>query len=279
MLSFLRRDPKVQLKKVLGESELPSFPAVAHEALGMIRKSDTSATDIGRTLAQDPALSLAVLKTVNSAAYSVPTKVESVAQAAGLLGLASVESIVLAVAVARSIPAASAPGFDPASFWRLASWRASTARALAKEVRSPLADQAYTCGLLQDMAIPILAHSMGDKYTSVLVQGEESGDVLAELERAAFGWDHAECASWICDDWAIPEFIAGCIASHHGAEVEGLDVPPEVSLVGHLRHAGDKEGVERLVTEAENEHAMDAERVRAIVAECAEKAGELASVL
>ena len=277
MLSFLRRDPKKELKKVLGDFELPSFPSVAHETLGQIRRSDSTATQVGRTLAQDPALSLAVLKTVNSAAYSIPTKVESVAQAAGLLGLASVESIVLSVAVARSIPAGSVPGFDAKSFWLLASWRAATARALAEEQRSSRADQAYTCGLLQDMAIPVLAHALGEKYTAVLSASEEGGD-LAQLERDTFGWDHAECASWLCADWAIPEFIAGCIASHHGAPIEGFEIPPEISLVCHLRRPGDADGVDILVGEAERDHGMEPSRVREIVDACAERAGELAAV-
>lgn len=278
MLSFLKRDPKKQLRKVLGDSELPSFPAVAHEALGLIRKGNSSATDIGRTLSGDPALSLAVLKTVNSAAYGVPKKVESVAQASGLLGLSSVESLILSVAVARSIPAGSTKGFDSASFWLLAAWRAATARALAKEQKSTRADQAYTCGLLQDMAIPVLAHKVGDKYTDVLVASNEPGRDLAALERDEFGWDHAECASWLCDDWAIPEFISGCIASHHGTEIEGLDVPPEISLVCHLRQPEDQDGIEILVEEAENRHDMDPERVREILTESAAAAGELAKV-
>lgn len=278
MLSFLKRDPKKQLRKVLGDCELPSFPAVAHESLEQIRKGSASATDIGRTLARDPALSLAVLKTVNSAAYGVPKKVESVAQAAGLLGLSSVESLVLSVAVARSIPAGSTPGFDTASFWLLASWRAASARAIAHERKSPIADQAYTCGLLQDMAIPVLAHSVGEKYTAVLQASVEPGKDLAVLERDEFDWDHAECASWLCDDWAIPEFIAGCIASHHGAEIEGLDVPPEISLVCHLRKPGDEEGIEILLEDAEKNHDMDPERMREILSESAEAANELAKV-
>lgn len=278
MLSFLKRDPKKQLRKVLGDFELPSFPAVAHETLGLLRKGDASATDIGRTLARDPALSLAVLKSVNSAAYGVPKKVESVAQAAGLLGLSSVESLVLSVAVARSIPAGSTKGFDAAAFWLLASWRASTARALAQEQKSPRADQAYTCGLLQDMAIPVLAHSLGEKYTDILAASLEPGKDLAELERDEFGWDHAECASWLCDDWCIPEFIAGCIAAHHGSTIEGLEIPPEISLVCHLRRPHDEEGIEILVCDAEENWDMDRERVAEIVTESAEKANELAKV-
>lgn len=277
MLSFLRRDPRKQLKKVLGDFELPSFPSVAHDALGQIRRSDSTATDVGRTLAQDPALSLAVLKTVNSAAYSIPTKVESVAQAAGLLGLASVESIVLSVAVARSIPSGSVPGFDAKQFWLLASWRAATARALAKEQRSPRADQAYTCGLLQDMAVPVLAHALGERYTEVLVRNVEGGD-LADLEREAFGWDHAECASWLCADWSIPEFIAACIASHHGNAIEGFEIPSEIALVCHLRRPNDSDGVDGLVAEAQDLHGMDGERVREIVDDCAERARDLAAV-
>lgn len=278
MLSFLKRDPKKQLRKVLGDSELPSFPAVAHESLELIREGSASATTVGRTLSRDPALSLAVLKTVNSAAYGVPKKVESVAQAAGLLGLSSVESLVLSVAVARCIPAGSTPGFDLGSFWLLASWRAAAARALAQERKSPLADQAYTCGLLQDMAIPVLAHSVGERYTNVLEASRESRKDLAALERDEFDWDHAECASWLCDDWAIPDFIAGCIASHHGAEITGIDVPPEISLVCHLRRPGDMDGIEILVEEAEKSHDMDPERVREILSESATAANELAEV-
>lgn len=276
MLSFLRRDPKKQLAKILGDYELPRFPTVAHNVLELIRKSDTSAADVGRTLAQDPALSLAVLKTVNSAAYGVPKKVESVAQAAGLLGLASIESIVLSVAVAKSVPSAAAPGYDPDRFWLVASWRGITARALARELRSSRADQAYTCGLLQDMAIPILSHGVGEGYGAVLTTWQEGDADLASLERDVFGWDHAEVASWLCADWALPESISGYIAGHHGTEIDGIEVPPEVSLVCLLRRPDDDAGVEHLAARAEREHGMDGGRVRDLVRECADAACEIA---
>ncbi|MDG2304210.1 MAG: sterol desaturase family protein [Candidatus Binatia bacterium] len=81
-------------------------------------------------------------------------------------GNSAVESLVLSIAVARAAPSPSAPGYDPNGFWLLASWRAATAKALPKELHSAPADQACTCGLLQDMAIPVLAHGEGEKYAA-----------------------------------------------------------------------------------------------------------------
>ena len=68
MLAFLRNkgtDPKAQLRKVLGEFELPAFPAIAQEVLALMRDDDVPGAKIADGLGRDPGLSVSVLRTVN----------------------------------------------------------------------------------------------------------------------------------------------------------------------------------------------------------------------
>lgn len=100
----------------------------------LIRDDDSTAAQIAAVVASDPATSVRLLQTVNSAAYAIQRTVESVQQAVSLLGRNELESLLIASAVGRGLPSKPARGFDPKRFWMTASRRAALAQALAERV-------------------------------------------------------------------------------------------------------------------------------------------------
>ncbi len=95
MLKLLKKNPKKQLKKVLGDYELPTFPAIAQQVTERIRDPNVSSAAIAELISQDPGLSARVLKTVNSAAFSPVEHIDSMNQAVAMLWLSPLESLVL----------------------------------------------------------------------------------------------------------------------------------------------------------------------------------------
>ena len=274
-----KTDPKAQLHEVLGEYELPTFPAIAHEVMDKIRDPNVSGAVVAELLARDPGLSAGILRTVNSAAFSPRKRVDNLQQAVAMLGLSQLESIVLSTAVRRILPASPSTLFSPKRFWQTCARRAVVARALASEFHPATVGLSYTAALLQDMAIPFLVEHQTEAYGAVLDEWRESDGVLVDLERAAFGWDHAEVATWICQEWGFPESLAMAIGGHHGAPVEGYEVPPAVHLVSFMEEKNEEDAVEILKDAAHHRYGLDPDRVGRLVESGLQAAEELASLL
>ena len=251
--SWVRGDPHASLKAVAGNHELPSFPTVTAQALELIRDDDSTDAQIAAVVASDPATSVRLLQTVNSAAYAIQRTVESVQQAVSLLGRNELESLLIASAVGRGLPSKPARGFDPKRFWMTASRRAALAQALAERVEPAIQSQCFTAALLQDMAIPVLAHHRDNSYGDLLEDWHRGGEDLALLERKKYDWDHALVATWMCDQWKVPAVLSRAIGAHHGThEREGGALCP-VNVVASLSEANSESDIEKLVGRAASE--------------------------
>ncbi|MCP3898638.1 MAG: HDOD domain-containing protein, partial [Desulfobacteraceae bacterium] len=207
MFSFFKNkvDSKAKLKKILKGYQLPSFPAVVMQILQAIRNPYSSAADIAKALSVDPGLSVRLLGIANSAAFSPVNKVENLTQAIALVGLSQLESLVLGVGVAKGIPKQACQWHDPKEFWLTSARRAMLANELAQILCPAKESECFTAAFLQDMALPFLACQRSDEYNVILEKWHHDGGDLAELEKEMLKWDHAEVATWICNEWGLPE--------------------------------------------------------------------------
>ena len=282
MLGFLARrkkDPQAELRRVLGDHDLPSFPGVVMQTLQRLRDPQASAPDIAESLSGDPGLSITILKAVNSASYALRRSVDSVEQAITLLGFSAVESLVLSVAVGQVLPREPAPGFDSKRFWLAAARRAAVARSLAARLHPAQAAESFTAALLQDMALPVLACEQSATYGPILEYWHNNPEDLAALEQAEFGWNHPEVATWMCSEWALPEGLAASIGGHHGVHSEGnegLESPPAVAMVSHLRESERCLGVDRIVQTAHEQFGLAEDDTSDLIETSFDAADELA---
>lgn len=273
---ILKKRPEDQLRAVLGEHQLPSFPAIVLKARALIRDDDASNGDIGACIVQDPGLSVRVLKTVNSAAFGMRHRVESVDQAIALLGRVQVESLLLSHGVGEALPKPRGGAFRAQAFWLAAARRASVAGALAKRLHPATAGQSFTAALLLDMAVPVLANVLKTSYDGLLVSAQSEELELGALEREEYGWDHAEVGSWMCEAWSFPDALTASVAGHHGSDVPELEAPPAVRAVALLTDSPSANDVDRLISTVEESHGLEADEVRSIVVEAEAAAVELA---
>ena len=88
----------------ISDFELPHFPGAVFRALEVIRNEASTLEEIAEALHADPAVSVRVLKLVNSAAFGMRQAVEDLAQAAHILGRSAVEELVISVAVRSALP-------------------------------------------------------------------------------------------------------------------------------------------------------------------------------
>jgi HD-like signal output (HDOD) protein len=271
-----KTDTRKELAKVLGGYDLPSFPAISQQILKLIRDPNVSSTEVVDILSRDPGLSVRVLQTVNSAAFGLRQRVKNLNQAVVLMGMSSLESLVLSFVVAETLPRPKAAGFDPVRFWRTSARRAAAARALAGTLHAETQIECYTAGLLLDMAVPFLMEQMPDEYGPILERWNDQGGNLATLDRTVFPWDHAEVATWLGKEWKLPDSLVAAISGHHGTAVSGEICPPAIRLVGYIRENPENDGTDELIELGRNQYGMDEERLFFVLENSLKLADEIA---
>ena len=182
------------------------------------------------------------------------------------------EALVLAAAVADALPA-DGP-IDLQGFWRTAAQRACLARDLSSHLNPAGAMEAFTAGLLQDMAIPVLAAAFPDRYTAVYHgAGDEGEPELCARERAEFGFDHAEIGTMMAEAWDLPETLIAGIAHHH---CDGEGALAAVTAVARVRHVEPTDGLAVFREHCEGALGLPVETVDRLVETAEREAASLA---
>jgi len=233
ILGLRKRSARARLARLLMTTELPTFPALTLKVLEVIREPEVEFDDIAAAIQWDPGLVMRLLTTVNSAAFSPRAPIENVHHAVSYLGKSQLEAMVIAVAVQGVLPDQAMRGFEPSRFWLASARRAALARAFATKIHPSSTGEAFTAGLLLDLAVPAMAAGLGDSYGELLeasLGGE--AESLIELERSRLDTTHPEVGSLLAASWGLPERLASNIGDHH---TDGASLLPAVRLVAGLR--------------------------------------------
>lgn len=134
---------------------LPLLPQVVTEVLQLAGDEDADLRRLGALIETDQSLAGHVLRTANSAAFSVSGPISSLRQAMARLGLRNVSQIALAAALGPSLFVA--PGFEPLvqSLWRDSLATALWARELVLRGGRD-AELSFLCGLLHQIGRPVV---------------------------------------------------------------------------------------------------------------------------
>ena len=136
--------------------------------------------------------------------------------------------------------------FDLKSLWQDSLRRALFARNFGKLLGMKDAEECFAAALLQDMAIPLLAKEIPQRYLRLFQDRSNGQERLSDLEQVNFGWTHANAAALMCRSWSLPEEFATLIEDHCHVEdlVAASDMNPgkiAVALSAMLPAASDKE--------------------------------------
>lgn len=209
--------PMSIVEKVKSADNLPSLPTVAVQVIQMTQRDDVAVADIARVIEQDPALTVKLLKLVNSPLFGMTRKVSSIQQAMVVLGLRTVKVMVLSFSLVETIQAPAKCDFDYGGYWRRSLTTAVAGRLLAEQVRRPLAEEAFVGGLLCDIGMLAAQVCAPGEYEPVLTAYAEKKGTLQELERAMLGVTHEALTAALLDHWGLPQSLCEAICSHHSA--------------------------------------------------------------
>ena len=208
-------------------SSLPTLPAVAIRILELCQKDNLDLVEIAAMISNDPSLAAKLIKTANSPIFAVRREVTTISYAISLLGINAIRTLVLSFSLSKTCQTGNTPGLK--DYWQRSVLSALAAREVCQGDQIGSRDEAFLCGLLQDIGMLALARVATVEYPKLLAEANRDHDKLIQLERAALGADHAEVGAWLLDRWRAPRLLAEIVAASH--EAGRIDSDEELSFL------------------------------------------------
>lgn len=212
--------------------ELVSLPEVVMRVNEMVDNDRYNATDIGRVISQDPALSTRLLKIANSPMYANRREIDSISHAVIILGTKQIRDLIFSTSATRAFDGIPNDIISIEDFWHHSLYCALLARSLASVSHKISADTMFTAGLLHDIGHLVLMNREPEKAAASIlltIQGDAKVDLL-DAERQLMGFTHAEVGAGLARQWHLPEILTECIEFHH-SPVEALHFPEAVAHI------------------------------------------------
>ena len=201
------------------------------------------------------------------------SKVRHIGHAVSLLGRSRLESIVLSIAVRKTLAVTEVEGFDYVSFWLTAARRACLARLIASALHPATETESFTEGLLLDMGVLLVLGKKQREYAALYQRWRKEGGLLRDLERAAFGYDHAVVGSLVAKEWHLPEHLVFALEYQHDRE-QAMYMEPAIQLVTLIKDRPEDPGMEAVIEAAVANWQVNEQAMRAMVEEAFRHAEE-----
>lgn len=201
--------------------KLPSLPSTYRRLVEEINSPEISVDAIGRIIGQDPAMTVKILKLVNSSFFSFNQHVTSPTQATLILGVNTIKSLVLSVQVFSQLEAGIIEELHLADLQTHSLSVAVFARRLAEfeHLGREVVDDAFLAGLLHDVGKLVLAANLPELYRQVILAARQREIPLYEMEQEALGATHAGIGAYLLALWGFPVSITEAVGFHHGGQL------------------------------------------------------------
>ena len=199
---------------------LPPLSTVANRIVQQASQEDPDLAVLARLIELDPALTVAVLRLVNSPFYGLSRQVATVNEAIMVLGMGMVRRVAMATAIAQPLQQLGLKRSLVEAMWRKALAGAVLAcKLLDGHAQSQVA---FTAGVLQDLGRLDLHLRSPELYAPMECL---SGAELCAAEQHSFGLTHAEAGAALAEAWALPPAIVEAVALHHRPGPQAPTVP------------------------------------------------------
>ncbi len=180
------------LQKIHEGEDLPTMSPVAIKIIKLASSEESSAADLAKLITFDPALTVRVLKIVNSPFYGFAHKITSISQAVALLGMKAIRTLTLGLNVMDTFSGSDGSGFDYRDFWQRSLASGIACKFTAQKMGLTIDEEAFIGGLTQNIGSLLLARFFPERYGNILKLHYSSGGDICAKERDSFGIDHAK---------------------------------------------------------------------------------------
>ena len=207
-----------QIQQVLQGISVPPQPQIMVDLqMEQVMPSPDLKT-IAKLISQDPGLSGALLKIVNSPHFGLSNRIASIQQAVNLLGCNTVINLINAQSIKGELTDEAIVTLN--RFWDTAQDVAMTCLTLAKRIGYHSPDEAYTLGLFHNCGIPLMLKRFPNYMTVLEEAYYNAGDErrVVDTENRLLNTNHAVVGYFTAKSWNLPLHLCEAIASHHNVQ-------------------------------------------------------------
>jgi putative nucleotidyltransferase with HDIG domain len=221
----VQKDPKkIVAEAVKKVATIATLPEVTMKIIKTVEDPRSSATQLHKIVAHDPALVTRILKVVNSSFYGLPGQIASIERAIVLLGLNAVKNIAVAASLGQLFRGVKlCDGFTAKDLWTHCVAVACASRELAKGMNPAHADEAFLAGMIHDIGLLVSLQTGPEQLQEVCAEVRKKNLDFCETERVLTGVDHQMLGAGLAEMWKFPRACQVVAGRHHNPS----DVPDE----------------------------------------------------
>lgn len=200
---------------IMQMNTLPSPCTVYQNIEKELGRADSSMQRIGGIISQDVGMTAKLLQLVNSPFFGFNRNIESPAQAAALLGINTVQFIMMHVqSFTVSDPALERVVEEISNHCMFVASLAQTIAQLEGESPASCSD-AFIAGMMHDIGRLIMEVNIPDTCRLIVQETKCSAQAVWQIEQQHLGVTHAEIGAYLLGLWGLPECIVNIVAHHH----------------------------------------------------------------
>ena len=229
----IRQRRKQRLLAILAES-LPTLPCFVFELNTLLGATVVDLKRVCKVIRRDPSLTAQVIRVCNSALFGLRRRIFRVEEAAVLMGIERLRTMVLTCSLLEFTSAWS-DAEQVRAYWLHSFLTATLSERIARWIRYAEPEQAYLAGLLHDVGKLPLMMVLAEEGRGVpkIATINRSGEL--EQEREYFGLDHCEVGRWMGISWNFFPCHIDVFESHHAPE-SAMHDPTLVGIVAAADH-------------------------------------------
>lgn len=200
---------KLEIQSLFNQiNNIPQIPEIIRILITQSNDPNIDFKLIAINVEKEQAISVKVLRLVNSAHYGLPTKISSIQQSLAFLGMNELKKLIVVSGLVSSIT--EIPGINLDDFW-LDNFRTATyAKWLAEHTKLSNCEMIFTAGLISSLG-NILIH-LDDATTAKKINSEvRSGIHRSDSERKHLGFTQQDVCAELCRIWQFPEELIDTI--------------------------------------------------------------------
>lgn len=201
---------------------IASLKSVNQALNKLTAQAQTPVNEIAEVISRDLSMTARLLRLVNSVFGGLSVKITSIEEAIFFLGLRQIRQLSMTSRVIEEIEEMHAESPEQVDWKRL--WKHSIGSGiLAREVLSMTRgvmddDTYYICGLLHEIGKLVMLNVFPHQFAETRSFEAANGREFARMEKAKFGWNHAEIGAMYLEVNGLPREIVEAVLFHHNPE-------------------------------------------------------------
>lgn len=200
------------------EVGLASFPDVYYKIKDVLSNPTSSASHMADVVEKDTSLSAKLLKIVNSAFYSFPSRIDSIRRAITIIGTKELGTLAVGISAIEAFKGIPTEFTDMRKFWRHSIACGVFARLLGVHIDEVSTERLFVSGLMHDIGRLVIFRALPEESAYTLFLSCKLQKPLADIEYEVLGFDHADVGGALLEKWKFPSQLVKNVRFHHSVK-------------------------------------------------------------